>query len=129
MTQPRRAAHVLVVEDDPDIRSLLEQRIRRLGHASSSAGSAELALVACAERTPDLVLLDLGLPGMDGWGFLDALRATPGGDDVPVIIVSILDDERLDDRPPVAGYLTKPFRNADVDSLLAAHLPKNGAPA
>jgi CheY-like chemotaxis protein len=119
-------ASVLVVEDDPDIRALLEQRVRRLGHEVVSAATAEAGLVASREHRPDLVLLDLKLPGMDGWAFLDQLRAEPDRAGVPVVVVSIVDRDDQD-HPAVDAYLTKPFRTAAVDELLHRYLDPTGA--
>src|ERR1700748_2171717 len=76
---PRPDVRVLVVEDEPRMRELLERAIRNWGFETEIARSGEEALRASANDPPDLVLLDLNLPGMDGMELLSRLREkTPG---------------------------------------------------
>jgi CheY-like chemotaxis protein len=114
---------VLLVEDDHDIRSLLRERLARWPYEVVEAASGELALDIASARRPALVVLDIMLPGIDGWEVLRRLRSDPELADVPVVVVSIVDDPGEDDRPAVQGYLQKPFRAATVnrvfDELLA----------
>jgi DNA-binding response OmpR family regulator len=124
MTDPKAAGSVLIVEDDPDIRALLEQRAQKLGHSTVTVGTAEAALAACTTNVPSLVLLDLKLPGMDGWGFLERLRSDSRQAGVPVVVVSIVDEG--EPHPQVDDYLTKPFRTAAVDAILRRYLQPEG---
>ena len=84
---------ILVVEDDQEIAEVLRRTLRQEGHEVRSAGDGEEALSAAAEFVPDLVILDLGLPKLDGVEVLRRLRAD---DDVPVLILTARTD--LDDR-------------------------------
>lgn len=100
---------ILVVEDDVDIRNLVEVRLRRQGHRVVSVGSGEEALQLLAERgAPDVVVLDVQLPGMDGLELLGVLRQDHGH--VPAVFLS----GRVQERDVEAGralgatYLTKP---------------------
>lgn len=109
-------AHVLVVEDDPDIRTLLVSSLADRGFAASSAPTGMTGLQQAMSADPDIVLLDIGLPDVDGLRVLGMLRAVSA---VPVVIVTALDD----DRSVVAGleagaddYVVKPFT---VDQLIA----------
>ncbi|MTV25795.1 response regulator [Nitriliruptoraceae bacterium ZYF776] len=99
---------VLVVEDDLDIRELVATRLRRLGCTVRQVGTGESALEAAADARPDLVVLDVLLPGIDGWQVLRQLRAADATRDVPVLVLSIAQAE--DDEPLSPGaFLPKPF--------------------
>jgi adenylate cyclase len=108
---------VLLVEDDHDIRGLLRHRLARWPLEIVEAASGEIALEMARAQRPALIVLDILLPGIDGWEVLRRLRGDPQLADVPVVIVSIVDDPGEDDRPEVQGYLQKPFRAAAVDHL------------
>jgi DNA-binding response OmpR family regulator len=100
---------VLIVEDDLEIAQLVAAYLHRSGLRSRLAASAEEAALACAESPPDLVLLDLGLPGADG---LDFLRHFRGSSLAPVIIVSARESD--EDKVAALGlgaddFVSKPF--------------------
>jgi two-component system response regulator MprA len=121
---------VLVVEDDQAIADVLRRTLRQEGHEVRSAGDGEQALTAAAEFMPDVVILDLGLPKLDGVEVLRRLRAD---DDVPVLILTARAD--LDDR--VEGldtgaddYLVKPFERQELLARMRALMrrrPPRGA--
>ncbi len=121
---------ILVVEDDQEIAEVLRRTLRQEGHEVRSAGDGEEALSAAAEFVPDLVILDLGLPKLDGVEVLRRLRAD---DDVPVLILTARTD--LDDR--VEGldtgaddYLVKPFERQELLARMRALMrrrPPRGA--
>jgi two-component system KDP operon response regulator KdpE len=100
---------VLVVDDEPQIRRSLRTTLAANGYEVHEAGSGEDALAAAAAEVPDLLVLDLGLPDMDG---TEVIRRLRGWSDVPVIVLSVRD--RQDDKIAAldAGaddYVTKPF--------------------
>jgi DNA-binding response OmpR family regulator len=108
--------HVLIVDDDALLRRSLAFNLHKAGYRASTAATAEDALAQARLDPPDLVLLDIGLPGMDG---LDALRSLRQQIDVPVIFLTA----RRRELDQVVGlelgaddYVTKPF---DIDVLLA----------
>jgi two-component system, OmpR family, response regulator PrrA len=120
---------LLVVDDDADVRASLERGLRLSGFAVRSAQDGPGALRAVHERVPDAVVLDLGLPGMDGVAVVSALRAMDH--DVPVCVLSARDT--VDDR--VVGleagaddYMVKPFALAELVARLKALL-RRGAKA
>lgn len=84
---------VLVVDDDPRNRKLMETLIRAEGFAVRSVDSGTAALAAVADEVPGLVLLDIMMPGMDGFDVLRRLKADPLLNGIPVIMVTALDDE------------------------------------
>ena len=81
-------AHVLVVEDDRLSQRLMRDVLQVHGYDTVVAGSAEEGLLSAKARRPDVVLMDIRLPGMDGFAALDALRAEPTTADVPVLAVT-----------------------------------------
>ena len=107
---------VLVIEDDADVRQLLAERVRDDGYPTVEAVNGEQALALAAEARPCLVLLDLQLPGITGWEVLQHFRTEQGLREIPVVVVSILDETRA--HPIVDGYLTKPFHAAQVHQLV-----------
>jgi len=107
---------ILVVDDEPSIRTLLKSTLARSGYAVVEAGTAKEAATAAQIDKPDLVLLDLGLPDRDGLEMIAALR---GQQCVPVIVVSAREDSEQKVAALDLGaddYVTKPF---DTEELLA----------
>lgn len=124
ITQERR--RVLVVEDEPDTVFLLKQILRMAGYNVVSAENGNEALKKVAEYNPDLVLLDLMMPDMDGWQTMTHLREMA---DTPVIIVSALDGKTEvvhGLRMGADDYLTKPFHNDEVVARVQAVLRRSG---
>jgi DNA-binding response OmpR family regulator len=120
-------ATVLVVEDDPFVRSALIRHLSGVGHAVRSVGTALEALREVAQIGCDVVILDLGLPDLDGG---EALKMIRGLTDVPVIISTARDDEAEIVRLLNAGaddYLVKPFSGEHLSARMAAVLRRSGA--
>ena len=108
---------VMVVEDDLGNRALLERLLEREGYRATSTGDGESALLAVAEHAPDLILLDIGLPRMDGYEVTRRLRSNLRTLTVPIILLTgrtSLDDvvEGLD--AGADDYLSKPFRQPEL---------------
>ncbi len=119
-------AQVLLVEDDAAIRTALTRSLRDQGHVVSSVGSGIPALSAAVEQKPDVVLLDLGLPDIDGADVLSMLRAVS---DVPVIIATARDDETEIVRLLDLGaddYVIKPFTAAQLTARIRAVMRRTG---
>ncbi|WP_371497291.1 response regulator transcription factor [Kitasatospora sp. NBC_00374] len=120
-------ATVLVVEDDPFVRSALIRHLSESGHAVRSVGTALEALREVAQVGCDLVILDLGLPDLDGG---EALKMIRGITNVPVIISTARDDEAEIVRLLNDGaddYLVKPFSGEHLTARMAAVLRRLGA--
>jgi two-component system OmpR family response regulator len=130
----RASAHILVVDDEPSITDLLSTALRYLGYQVTTASTGFAALDAAAGAAPDLVVLDVMLPDIDGFEVCRRLRAAR--DFVPVIFLSARDTE--DDRVTgfVRGgddYVTKPFSLEELTLRISALLrrvrgPEDGAP-
>jgi two-component system KDP operon response regulator KdpE len=127
-------AQLLVVEDDERIRSALIRALRERGHAVSSAATALAGLRQAVEERPDLVVLDLGLPDLDGRELLRMLRAVSA---VPVIVATARDDDDSVVQALDAGaddYVVKPFPAGQLEARIRAVLRRaagagDGAPA
>ncbi|GIJ28029.1 DNA-binding response regulator [Micromonospora qiuiae] len=119
-------ATVLLVEDDHVVRGAMLRSLTDRGHAVHAVGTALDALRRVAAETPDLVVLDLGLPDLDG---SDALRMLRGITDVPIIIATARDDEQSVVRLLRAGaddYMVKPFTGAHLDARITTVLRRVG---
>ena len=113
---------VLVVEDDEAIRAALTRELVDSGHAVRTEPTAAAALTAVVDWRPDVVVLDLGLPDMDG---REVLRMIRGVSSVPVIIATARDDEREMIALLDAGaddYVVKPYRAGQIEARLRAVL-------
>jgi two-component system, OmpR family, KDP operon response regulator KdpE len=126
-------AQLLVVEDDERIRTALIRALRERGHAVSSAGTALAGLRSAVEDRPDLVVLDLGLPDLDGGELLRMLRAVSA---VPVIVATARDDDGSVVAALDAGaddYVVKPFSAGQLEARIRAVLRRaagaDGGPA
>jgi len=111
---------VLVVDDEPQIRKALNANLLARGYEVDLAGSGEEALVLAADRHPDVVILDLGLPGMDGIAVVDGLR---GWSKVPIIVLSVRENEADKVAALEAGaddYVTKPFGMGELVARVRA---------
>ncbi|MEQ1873010.1 MAG: response regulator [Ilumatobacteraceae bacterium] len=116
---------ILVVDDEAQIRKALKINLTARDYEVEVAASGEEALALAAARPPDLVLLDIGLPGIDGVGVVEGLR---GWTKVPIIILSVRDSEADKVRALDAGaddYVTKPFGMNEVLARLRAALRRH----
>jgi len=110
-------AHILVVDDTLQNRLLAEVRLQSAGYRVSQAESGEQALDMFLAEVPDLVLLDVRMPGLDGFDTLQRMRALPHGKEVPVVFLTALDDEDTHRRALAAGaedFLSKPLRPTEL---------------
>jgi len=121
-THEGRDKSVLVVDDDPNIRSLLQQELTEAGYKVRLAEDGRKALTLIREETPGLVILDVMMPEMNGFDVAAVLKNDPVTMDIPIIILSILEDKERGFRLGVDRYLTKPIDTAslfhEVDTLL-----------
>jgi two-component system chemotaxis response regulator CheY len=107
---------VLVVDDDEAIRDLLDDVLELEGYEARCAADGEAALVAASDWTPDVIVLDLMMPKMDGWQFREAQLALPHLRNIPVVVISA--SQRARDAYAelgAAAVIAKPF---DLDDLI-----------
>jgi DNA-binding response OmpR family regulator len=121
---------ILIIDDDPDLRSALNIRLRANGYETSFAGDAMVAVAEARKFRPDLILLDLGLPGGDGFVVMQRLSAIPALAVIPVIVLSARDKESNENRAAMAGavaYLQKPYDDQtlliEIKSALGEDIP------
>jgi len=116
---------ILVVDDDPASCDIAARLLERQGFRTRRAGSGPECLRAVEEQPVDLILLDVMMPGMDGFEVCEALRALPAGRGVPVILLTARDD--LDTRlegmyQGVSEFLTKPINTHELYARVRAQL-------
>jgi CheY-like chemotaxis protein len=113
-SRPRDAPTILVVDDERDICDVMAEALTLDGHRVLTASNGQMALEQARKDRPDLIVLDLMMPVMSGWEFLEAQREDPALASVPVIVGTAFPETQVDG---AAVILQKPF---DVDTLLAA---------
>jgi CheY-like chemotaxis protein len=102
-------AHVVIVEDDEIMRGLVEQIVTMLGWTYDSAVNGTLGLQIIERVVPDLVITDVGMPGMNGIDLLRAIKGNPRLSHIPVVITSSVEREAEARAAGCAAYLTKPY--------------------
>jgi signal transduction histidine kinase len=122
--QPRR---IVVVEDNQDVRDLLRLKLRRLGHEVHAVGDGHAGVQTILDHRPDLALVDIGLPGLDGYEVATRVRESVGRD---VVLVAVSGFGQPEDKRKAmdAGFdehITKPADVSDIESLLS-RLPPRG---
>ena len=125
MKRPRAVAEqrILVIEDDQTLRETIAEALREDGYPVETADNGAAALACVQRASPELVILDLMMPRLDGEGFCRALRGMVGMEDVPIIVVSASRAAaEISARVGAAAALTKPFDLIElidhVDKLL-----------
>jgi CheY-like chemotaxis protein len=117
LTVTQNAPHVLVIEDDRDVLDLLDTHLNRLGCRVSRAEDGERGLALAQRDPPDVVIIDVILPGIDGREVVRRLRADQRTNNCKIVVSSILDADDLDDINTDA-ILAKPFRRATLTQLV-----------
>jgi DNA-binding response OmpR family regulator len=115
-------ASVLVVDDEADIRTLVRELLERAGHDVIEAGDGNEGLRVFFSSRPDLVVLDVSMPGLDGWGMLERIRELS---DVPVMMLTAQSEELAKVRGLQGGaddYITKPFGRQELLARAEANL-------
>lgn len=118
-------ARVLVVDDETQIIRALTVNLQALGYEVDAAGTGEDALKKAADHKPDAVILDLGLPGIDG---VEVIRGLRGWTKIPIIVLSVREEEREKIAALDAGaddYVTKPFGMGELVARLRAALRRS----
>jgi signal transduction histidine kinase/CheY-like chemotaxis protein len=112
---------VLVIDDEPAVRDLMQRFLTREGFRVVTASGGEEGLRRARELRPDTITLDVMMPGMDGWAVLSALKADPDIADIPVVMLTIVDDKNLGYALGAADYLTKPIDRERLVTALRQH--------
>ena len=132
---PLASRRILVVDDQASIRGLLHIALTEAGADVSTASSGTDAIVMVGVSPPDLILLDLAMPGMSGWQVLDALKASRKTSAIPVVLQTSAEDFASFDKArklSVAAFVSKPFRLSEVVEtcrrILGGARPLQGRP-
>jgi GAF domain-containing protein/CheY-like chemotaxis protein len=112
---------VLVVDDEAAVRDLMQRFLAKEGFRVVTAAGGEEGLRRARELRPDAITLDVMMPGMDGWAVLSALKADPDVAEVPVIMLTIVDDRNLGYALGASDYLTKPIDRDRLVTVLKQH--------
>lgn len=109
---------VLIVDDDARIREFVRVNLEMDGYSVREAGNAEEGLAVLDDEPPDLILLDVMMPGMDGWEMLRRVQERHGNDSIPVIMFSGQADNSQDDAVArgAQGFVGKPFNPQELIS-------------
>jgi two-component system sensor histidine kinase/response regulator len=124
------SVHLLIVDDQPANLQLMRSLLAAPALSIASAGSGPEALAQLDLQMADLILLDVRMPGMDGFEVCRRIREHPGFADIPIIFLSAASDKRLIVRALEAGgvdYITKPFNQAELVSRVRTHLALKAA--
>ena len=114
---PNSAATILIVDDEDHVRKLLKILLQNQGYHTLTASSGEEALVVVAEQPPDLILLDIMMPGMDGFEVASQLKTDKATSNIPIIMLSALDKQSSRISGLEAGaedFLSKPVESAEL---------------
>ncbi|MEG4575868.1 urea ABC transporter substrate-binding protein [Microcoleus sp. N3A4] len=115
------AATVLVIDDDPDARDLMTRCLSKQGFQVRSSASGQAGLQLAKELLPDAIILDVMMPSMDGWAVLSALKADLDLVDIPVIMITFLDDQNQGLELGAAEYVRKPVDYKRFAALLSKY--------
>jgi CheY-like chemotaxis protein len=118
---PASAGTVLVIDDEPAVRDLMQRFLSREGFRVVTAASGEEGLRQARDLRPDAITLDVMMPGMDGWAVLSALKGDAALADIPVVMLTIVDDKNLGYALGAADYLTKPIDRERLTTVLKQH--------
>jgi CheY-like chemotaxis protein/anti-sigma regulatory factor (Ser/Thr protein kinase) len=120
---PERSRNILIIEDNDDARESLRLLLESLGHRVIEAGDGQRGLALALHHRPEVALIDLGLPGMDGYEVARALRASPGGKTAVLIAVTgygQVEDRRRSTEAGFDAHLVKPVSQSLLSSLIAS---------
>jgi PAS domain S-box-containing protein len=122
---PVRTPTVLVIDDDPAFRDLVSRFLGREGFRVVTASTGDEELILARQLVPDLITLDVIMPGLDGWTLLAVLKAEPTIADIPVIMLTIADDRNKGFALGASEYLTKPLDRGRLARILHKYRVRN----
>lgn len=126
-------SRILVVDDDPEMRRLVRAYLQAAGHTVTLAPDGKAAASAASQEPPDLIVTDIQMPLLDGFGLFDAVRSDPRTARVPVVIMTAHDNREMLLKALRAGvddFIGKPFDRVDLMKIVGERLkpPATGAP-
>jgi CheY-like chemotaxis protein len=118
--KPPSAKRILIVDDNVDSGEMLAELVKTWGHTTRHVLDGAAALEAIARETPDVVVLDIGLPGMDGFEVAERIRALPQGNDVRIVALSGYGRPEDRQKSAAAGFNEHLVKPVDMDKLVRA---------
>jgi CheY-like chemotaxis protein len=118
-----KGARVLIVDDDPEIVSMLSTRLGARGYTVSTASDGTRALELARRERPDVVLLDVMMPGKSGWEVARALKQDPVTQAIKIVMVSAIGEQVNELTSPIYGadaHLDKPFEFEKLEKIIAS---------
>ncbi|HXV43942.1 MAG TPA: response regulator, partial [Anaerolineae bacterium] len=119
--KPVDATTILVIDDDSTVHDLMRRFLSKEGFWVETAASGESGLILAKQLRPAAITLDVMMPGMDGWAVLTALKADPDLADIPVIMLTMVDDKNLGYTLGASDYLTKPINRDRLAAVLSKY--------
>ena len=120
-----KAASILVVDDDPEIVTMLSTRLGKRGYKVSTAGDGHRALELAKREHPDVVLLDVMMPGKSGWEVARTLRHDPVTEKIKIVMLSAIGEKTNELTAPIYGadaHVDKPFEFDDLERVIKSLL-------
>ena len=121
---PCSTGSVLIIDDDPTVRDLMQAFLGKEGYRVAVATGGEEGLKRARELHPDVITLDVAMPRMDGWSVLSALKADPGLHDIPVIMLTMVDNKSMGYALGAAEYMMKPINRERLIAVLRKYGPR-----
>jgi CheY-like chemotaxis protein len=118
---------LLVIDDDPAVRELMERTLSREGYRVHTADNGLRGLELARTLKPSVITLDVMMPGMDGWAVVQALKTDSELSDIPVVMLTIVEDQKLGYALGAADYLTKPIDWKRLTAVLARYRDRSGS--
>ena len=111
---------VLVVDDEPIVVEIAKRKLEELGYEVTTAGNGEEALERLKDKVPDLIVLDIQMPKMNGYTFMVEMRKQPNMNNVPIIVLTAYNEmEPIFKRHGIKAYLLKPLKLQDLLAKVA----------
>jgi signal transduction histidine kinase/DNA-binding response OmpR family regulator len=123
---PETAASVLVIDDDPVVQDLMKTFLTKEGYRVTVAPGGEEGLRSARESRPDVITLDVAMPHMDGWSVLTQIKADPSLADIPVILVTMVDDKSMGYALGATDYMMKPIDRERLAGMLSRYSRMRG---
>lgn len=116
---------VLIIDDDPATRDLMQRFLRKKGFNTVTAAQGTKGLEIAKELQPNVITLDLQLPGMDGWTVLEEIKADPALAETPTVIVTMMDEDSAWRKSGAKAYVTKPINRDEIEKIIKQSVRKN----
>jgi PAS domain S-box-containing protein len=121
------ATTVLIIDDDPAVREVISRALARDSVRTIAAAEGDEGIRVARETKPDLIFLDVMMPRMDGWAVLTALKADPALADIPVVMLTIVNETEIGYTLGAVEYLSKPIDRDRLTAVVGKYRPTAGA--